>query len=177
MILTPKNGLWIAMLQTEAMLRNLKSKGGIMLVKECMTKKVELGTPSMSLYEAAKKMRDGDFGMLPIEDNDRLVGMITDRDIAVRCVAEGRDSKNVHVADVMTERVLYCFDDQSLEDVAKNLGVNQVRRLPVVNREKRLVGILSLCDLARAHLNPKEMENTMSCLAEEDHRNNGRFIF
>ncbi len=148
-----------------------------MLVKDCMTKTVELGTPKMSLHEAAMKMRDGDFGMLPVQDNDRLVGMITDRDIAIRCVAEGRDSKNVHVGEVMTERVLYCFDDQSLDEVARNLGENQIRRLPVVNREKRLVGILSLCDLARAHLNPKQLESTMNRISEHDSKTNNGFMY
>lgn len=133
-----------------------------MIVKECMTKKVELGTPEMTLRDAALKMRDGDFGILPIQKNDKLVGMITDRDIAIRCVAEGGDAKNLKVGEVMTEKVLYCFEDQSLDEVAKNLGDNQVRRLPVVNREKRLVGILTLSDLARSHINPQQLEKTIN---------------
>lgn len=135
-----------------------------MIVKECMTRKVELGTPEMSLRDAALKMRDGDFGILPIQKNDKLVGMITDRDIAIRCVAEGADAKKLKVGEVMTEKVLYCFEDQSLDEVARNLGENQVRRLPVVNREKRLVGILALCDLAQAHINPQQLERTMQSI-------------
>lgn len=136
-----------------------------MIVKECMTRQVELGTPEMSLRDAALKMRDGDFGILPIQKNDKLVGMITDRDIAIRCVAEGADSKKIKVGEVMTEKVLYCFEDQSLDEVAQNLGENQVRRLPVVNREKRLVGILALSDLTKAHINPQQLERTMQSIA------------
>lgn len=139
-----------------------------MIVKECMTKKVELGTPDMTLRDAALKMRDGDFGMLPIQKNDKLVGMITDRDIAIRCVAEGGDAKKLKVGEVMTEKVLYCFDDQSLDEVAINLGENQIRRLPVVNREKRLVGILALSDLAKSHINPQQLEKTMHNLAQHN---------
>lgn len=137
-----------------------------MIVKECMTKNVELGTPDMSLCEAAQKMRDGDFGILPIQKNDKLVGMLTDRDIAIRCVAEGRDLKNIHVGEVMTGKVLYCFEDQTLEEVAHNLGENQVRRLPVLNRQKRLVGILSLKDLTLAHLDSDELEETMTKISK-----------
>ena len=137
-----------------------------MIVKECMTRKVELGTPDMTLREVALMMRDGDFGILPIQKNDKLVGMITDRDIAIRCVAEGGDSKKLKAGEVMTEKVLYCFEDQSLDEVAQNLGENQIRRLPVVNREKRLVGILALSDLAKAHINPKQLERTMTDIAK-----------
>ena len=132
-----------------------------MIVKKCMTKKVELGNPNMTLFEAAQKMRDGDYGILPIGENDRLIGIITDRDIAVRGVAEGYDPKKINVRDVMSERVLYCYEDQSLDEVAQNLGENRIRRLPVLNRQKRLVGILSLGDLAQANLNPKQLEETL----------------
>ena len=115
-----------------------------MFVKQCMTTEVELGSPEMTLQKAAQKMRDGNFGSLPIEENDRLVGMVTDRDITVRAVAEGKDPTKAAVWEIMSKKVLYCFEDQTLEDVAKNLGTNQIRRLPVLNRNKRLVGILSL---------------------------------
>lgn len=138
-----------------------------MIVRDCMTKQVELGTTDMSLRDAALKMRDGDFGSLPIYKNDKLVGMLTDRDIAIRCVADGGDVKKLKVGEVMTERVLYCYDDQSLDEVAQNLGDNQIRRLPVVNRDKKLVGILSLSDLSRAHINPKQLVRTMSELSKD----------
>lgn len=87
-------------------------------------------------------------GLLPVTDSDRLVGMITDRDIAVRGVARGR-GPDTPVRDVMTEDVKYCFEDQDLDDVTLNMGEIQVRRLPVVNKDKQLVGIIALGDIAR----------------------------
>jgi len=140
-----------------------------MLVKECMTKNVKLGNPSMSMYEAAQKMRDGHFGILPIEENDRLVGMVTDRDIAVRGVAEGKDPQKIKVRDIMSEKVLYCYEDQSLEEIAQNLAENQVWRLPVLNRKKRLVGILSLADMAKSHLDPNTLESALCDLSKRQH--------
>lgn len=137
-----------------------------MKVSECMTKHVELGTPDMTLFEAAKKMRDGDFGILPIQKNDRLVGMLTDRDLVVRGIAEGLNPKEIKVQTVMTPNVLYCFEDQALEEVAENLGDNQVRRLPVLNREKRLVGILSLGDLAQSLEHPDNIEETLTRISK-----------
>ncbi len=137
-----------------------------MLVKECMTKQVEIGKPSMSLQEAAQKMRDGDFGILPIGENDRLVGMITDRDITIRGTAEGKDAQKVQVRELMSQDVLYCFEDQKLDEVTKNLGDNQVRRLPVLNRQKRLVGILSLGDLAKSSANPEKVEEALSRISK-----------
>lgn len=127
-----------------------------MLVRDCMTKKVELANPDMSLLQAAKKMREGDFGIMPVSENDKLIGMITDRDIAVRAVAAGKDPKATKIRDVMSPKVLYCYDDQDILEVAKNMGENQVRRLPVVNRQKRLVGILALGDLALKKVESKE---------------------
>ena len=92
-------------------------------------------------------MLEIDAGVLPVTENDRLVGMITDRDIAVRAVAHGK-SPDTPVREVMTAEIKYCFDDEDLEHVARNMATQQLRRLPVVNREKRLVGILSLGDVA-----------------------------
>ena len=132
-----------------------------MLAKDCMTKNVEVGKPSMSLAEAAQKMRDGDFGILPVGEADRLVGMITDRDIAVRAVAEGKDPYKSNVGEVMTNKVLYCYEDQDVNEVVKNLGDNQVRRLPVLNRQKRLVGILSLGNLAQSDANLKVLDEAL----------------
>jgi len=119
-----------------------------MKVNAAMTRNVRLVQPESTIAEAARLMLEIDAGALPVAQNDRLVGMITDRDIAVRAVAQGK-SPQTKVNDVMTREILYCFDDQDLDDIAQNLGENQVRRLPVVNRDKRLVGILSLGDLAR----------------------------
>lgn len=120
-----------------------------MLVHELMTRQVELVGPNDSIQQAAKAMARIDVGVLPVAEGDRLVGMITDRDIAIRAVAEGRDPARTIVKDVMSPEVRYCFDDEEVADVADNMAEQQVRRLPVVNREKRLVGILSLADLAR----------------------------
>jgi CBS domain-containing protein len=140
-----------------------------MLVRDCMTKKVELAAPGMSLRHAAQKMRDGDYGFLPVGENDRLVGMITDRDIAVRAVAEGKDPKSTRVREVMSDKVLYCFDDQTTEEVAENMGLNQVRRLPVLNRQKRLVGILALGDLADPKRDAEHAKDALCGISRHEH--------
>lgn len=119
-----------------------------MQVREAMTKDVQVVSPKQTIREAAKAMLEIDAGVLPVGENDRLVGMITDRDIAVRGVAMGK-GPDASVGDVMTADVKFCFDDQEVEEVTQNMGEIQVRRLPVVNREKRLVGILSLGDVAQ----------------------------
>jgi CBS domain-containing protein len=119
-----------------------------MQLKDVMTTKVQLTDPSAKLKEAAISMRDGDFGLLPVGANDRLVGTITDRDIAVRAVAEGKDPNTTTVGDVMSEGIHYCFEDQEIEEAARLMSEAQVRRLPVLNRDKRLVGIVALADLA-----------------------------
>jgi CBS domain-containing protein len=120
-----------------------------MKVSEAMTRDVCVARPDLSIQEAAKLMSDIDAGVLPVGENDRLVGMITDRDIALRAVAPGKGPQTA-VREVMTSDVRYCFEDEDTEHVARNMGDQQVRRLPVVNRDKRLVGILSLGDLAVA---------------------------
>ena len=118
-----------------------------MKVSKCMTRDVELVSPTQTIRDAAQMMAELDAGALPVQQDDRLVGMITDRDIAVRAVAQGK-SPETPVRDVMSHELLYCFDDQEIEDVARNMGEVKVRRLPVVNRDKRLVGIISIGDLA-----------------------------
>ncbi len=112
-----------------------------------MTRNVQLASPNDTLEEIAKRMAKEDVGFLPVGENDRLVGMITDRDIVARAVALGRDGQS-RVRDAMTEDVKYCFEDDSIDDVIQNMSDIQVRRLPVVNRKKRLVGIFSLADAA-----------------------------
>src|ERR671933_1354767 len=118
-----------------------------MRVSETMTRDVRIASPDQSIREAARIMAEIDAGVLPVGENDRLVGMITDRDIAIRAVAEGK-GPDTSVREVMTEDVKYCFEDEDTDHVARNMADQQVRRLPVVNRDKRLVGILSLGDLA-----------------------------
>jgi CBS domain-containing protein len=118
-----------------------------MKVAELMTADVEIIRPDDTLQTAARMMADLEAGILPVGENDRLVGMITDRDITVRAVAEGRDPGKTTVRDTMSEAVRYCFEDEASEEVARKMGAWQVRRLPVLNRDKRLVGIVSLGDL------------------------------
>ena len=119
-----------------------------MKVREAMTSDVCLVDPDRSICEAAQMMAEQDIGALPVGENDRLVGMVTDRDIAVRAVAQGL-GPDTKIRDVMSKEVLYCFDEEELEDAAQNMGNLKVRRLPVLNRDKRLVGIISIGDLAQ----------------------------
>lgn len=121
-----------------------------MKVREAMTHDVCLTSPDQTISDAAKVMAAIDAGALPVEQDDRLVGVITDRDIAVRAVAEGK-SPETKVRDVMSREVLYCYEDQDLDAVTRNMATVKVRRLPVLSRDKRLVGIISLGDVARQH--------------------------
>jgi CBS domain-containing protein len=118
-----------------------------MQVNQAMCGDVRVVSPKQSIRDAARIMMELDCGCLPVGENDRLIGMITDRDIAVRAVAAGRPPQTP-IGEVMSPRVMYCFEDEEIEEVAKNMAEIQVRRLPVVNESKRLVGILSLADIA-----------------------------
>jgi CBS domain-containing protein len=120
-----------------------------MKVSEAMTTDVRIASPGQTIQEAARMMAEIDAGVLPVGDNDRLVGMITDRDIAVRAVADGLPP-DTPVSAVMSREVKYCFADDDVDEVAHNMGDIQVRRLPVLNKDKRLVGILSVGDIAMA---------------------------
>lgn len=117
-------------------------------INEMMTHDVKVASPEQSIREAAAMMAQNDIGSLPVGENDRLVGMLTDRDIALRAVAEGRDPETP-VRTVMTEVIRYCFDDEDVSDVARNMANLGVRRLPVVDRDKRLVGIVSLANIVQ----------------------------
>jgi CBS domain-containing protein len=119
-----------------------------MRVSEAMTREVRVANPTQTIRDAARIMAEIDAGAVPVGENDRLVGMITDRDIAIRAVAEGK-GPDTPVRDIMSKDIKYCYDDEDLEHVAENMGELQVRRLPVVNRDKRLVGIVALGDVAR----------------------------
>jgi len=121
-----------------------------MKVQEAMSTNVKLAKPNQSIRDVAKVMADIDAGVLPVGNGDRLVGMITDRDIAIRAVARGLGPETL-VQEVMSAEVKYCFDDEDIEQVANNMGDIKVRRLPVLNRSKRLVGIVSLGDIAMAN--------------------------
>jgi CBS domain-containing protein len=119
-----------------------------MRIREIMTPRVEVIHPDATIEEAAEKMKRLDVGPLPVCDGERLVGMLTDRDITVRATSEGRDPRTTRVRDIMTGEVFYCFDDQDVREAAEIMERAQIRRLPVVNHDKRLVGIVSLGDLA-----------------------------
>ena len=123
-----------------------------MLVKDVMTRQVEWVDPEITLLDAAKKMHDKDIGALPVGEDDRIIGMVTDRDITCRGVAQNLSPASTPVRKVMTENLIWCFDDQTIEDAAHLMEGKRVRRLAVMNPEKRLVGFLSVGDLAhRAH--------------------------
>lgn len=121
-----------------------------MKVSDAMSSDVQLCTPEDTVGDAAEAMAKLDVGLLPVAEGDHLVGMISDRDLAIRVLGKGR-GPDTRIKAVMTPDVKYCFEDQDLESVCSNMGDIQVRRLPVLNRQKRLVGILSLGDIARSH--------------------------
>lgn len=119
-----------------------------MKVSEVMTREVEIVSPDDTIQTAASMMADIGAGALPVGENDRLVGMVTDRDIAIRAVAAGKAPDQCTARDVMTREVKYVFEDEDIREVSGKIAEWQVRRLPVLNRDKRLVGIVSLGDLA-----------------------------
>ena len=123
-----------------------------MKIRDVMTRTAQLTSPDDTLRHAAQMMKECDCGVLPVAEGDRLVGMITDRDIAVRGIADGK-GPDTKVRDAMTDEVMYCFDDDGIQQVCQNMAEIQVRRLPVVSRDKRLVGIVSLSDLAKKEAN------------------------
>jgi CBS domain-containing protein len=119
-----------------------------MLLRDMMTINIEDISADATLMQAAEKMKLLDIGAIPVRENDRLVGMITDRDIAVRAVAEGRDPKKMPVRDAMSREIWFCYEDQSVESVAKLIEEKQIRRLPIFDRSERAIGMVSLGDLA-----------------------------
>jgi CBS domain-containing protein len=119
-----------------------------MQLRDVMTRRVEGVAPGMTLQEAAQRMRSMDIGVLPVCQNDQLIGMITDRDIAVRSVADGQDPTAAHVSDAMSQDLVFCYEDEDVERAARLMEQRQIRRLPVLDRNRRLAGIVSLGDLA-----------------------------
>ena len=119
-------------------------------IKDIMSRDYKWMAPDSPIAQVAQEMRDRDCGFMPLAENDKMIGMITDRDITLRAVAEGKNPQECKARDVMTPKTYYCYDDQSVKEVCDNMGEIQVRRLPVVNRDKRLVGIVSLGDIAQA---------------------------
>ena len=135
-----------------------------MIISEVMTRDVRIVSPDDSLESAAQLMEEQDFGSLPVAENDRLVGMLTDRDITIRAVARGLIPRECTVREVMSEEVKYVYDDESVRDVAIVMGDLHVRRLPVLDRAKRLVGIVSLGDLALTK--PTSAGDALQAIAE-----------
>lgn len=136
-----------------------------MKIGELMTVDVEVIKPGDTLHTAAKMMADIDAGVLPVGENDRLVGMITDRDIAVRAVGEGKGPAT-QVEQVMTQDVKYCYEDEDTGHIARNMAEQQVRRLPVLSHDKRLVGILSLADIAQFEAGVREVGSAYRGIAQ-----------
>jgi len=119
-----------------------------MKVKEVMHTGVTWVAPDMVVAEVAKKMRDEDIGAVPVGENDRLIGMVTDRDITCRGVAEGADPKNLTARDVMSEGIIFCRDEEEVDDAIRIMEDKKIRRLPVLDDKKRMVGMLSLGDVS-----------------------------
>jgi CBS domain-containing protein len=131
-------------------------------LRDLMSRAVKVISPDMSIGEAARAMRDGDFGMMPVGEDDRMIGTISDRDIAIRAVAEGKGD-STQVRDVMSEGVAWAYEDETVEQAAALMSERQVRRLPVVDRNKRLVGIVALGDFA---VDSSELRPAAEALAE-----------
>lgn len=142
-----------------------------MKVKDCMTREVRTLAPNSPIQEAARLMAECDVGAIPIGDNDRLVGMITDRDIAIRAIGQGKGA-DTPIEDVMSREIKYCFEDEDLQHVAQNMGDIQVRRLPVLNRDKRLVGIVALGDIASGVRAKKLVGDTLGAISRQGGQHN-----
>jgi len=134
-------------------------------LKDVMTERVKILNPETTIKDAASQMRDGDFGLMPVGENDRLIGTLSDRDIVLRAVAEGRDS-GTRVRDVMSEKVLWAYDNDSVEKACQIMSENQIRRLPIINTDKRLVGIVALGDLAIGASSPKPAGQALSGISQ-----------
>ena len=117
-------------------------------ISDIMTRDVTVISPDSNLQEAAQLMRDLDIGAIPVCNGKKLVGMITDRDMVIRGVAEGKVFSELKVSDIMSDQVQWCFEDQTAGEVLQQMGDSQIRRIPVVTRDKELCGLVSLGDLA-----------------------------
>jgi len=136
-------------------------------VSDVMTRDVHLASPDQTIREAAIEMAKADIGSLPVGENDRLIGMITDRDIVLRAVAKGRDAKT-HVRDVMSDRIQYCFEDEDVGSAAQNMATLGVRRFIIHKRDKRLVGMIALSNIANCGEN-KAANTMLKGVAEPHH--------
>jgi CBS domain-containing protein len=137
-----------------------------MKIHEIMSKNVECIEPSLPIAKAAEKMRDLDVGFLPICENDKLTGAVTDRDITIRSVAQGRDPRLASVSEIMTPDIFFCYDDEDVERVAEYMQEKEVRRIVILNRQKRLVGVVSLGDIAKTSGEKELAGETLAEIAE-----------
>jgi CBS domain-containing protein len=137
-----------------------------MKIQEIMSRNVQCIAPTTPIAKAAERMRERDIGFLAICDNDRLVGTITDRDITIRSVAQGRDPRLAPVEEIMTPAVFYSYEEDDLEHVAKYMQEKEVRRMLILDRQKRLVGVVSLGDIARASGEKQLAGETLGEIAE-----------
>lgn len=119
-----------------------------MRAKDVMSKNPKYVDPSTTLAQAAAQMGSGDYGFLPVGENDRLIGAVTDRDIVVRAAAKGKDPNKTKVKDVMTKSIEFCFEDDDLGEVVNHMETEKIRRLVVLDKNKRMTGIISLGDVA-----------------------------
>jgi|SRR5215510_2856697 len=120
-----------------------------MKVREIMTTNVEWVRPETAVVDLAQKMKTLNVGFLAVCDKDRLVGIVTDRDIVIRGIASGRDINTTNAADIMTHNVFWCYEDDDVKDVAQKMSDKEVRRMLILNRDKRLVGVVSLGDISK----------------------------
>jgi CBS domain-containing protein len=142
-------------------MRLSQEAGGFsMQAKEIMTPMVECISPEAGIEDVARKMKSLDVGFLPVCHDDRLVGTLTDRDIVVRGIAEGKDLKSVKVSELLTHDVFWCYEDQTADEVAEYMSEKKIRRVLVLNGEKRLVGVISIGDLAKSGEAEKVGETT-----------------
>jgi CBS domain-containing protein len=141
-----------------------------MKVKEIATRKPQVIHPDAMICEAAQMMKKHDIGMLPVCEGQRVVGILTDRDLAIRAVGEGCDPQTTKVSSVMTEGFTYCFDDQEIEEAARTMEEKQIRRIAVLNREKQLVGVASLGDFALRSNHERLPEEILERVSQPGHR-------
>jgi len=137
-----------------------------MQAKDIMSTHVELISPETAIRDVAQKMKASEVGFLPVGENDRLVGTITDRDIVLRVVAEGKDVEECKTRDVMTNEVFWCYDDQDADEVAEYMADMEIRRVLILNRSKRLVGVVSIGDLAKIGGEQEKTGDTLREIAE-----------
>jgi CBS domain-containing protein len=140
-----------------------------MKIKDIMSRDVRTVKPTDTAQQAAEIMAQTDVGALPVAEDDRLVGMITDRDIVVRAVAKGKAPGQCSVRDTMSEGIKYVYEDETTEDLARNMSDLQVRRLPVMSRDKRLVGIVAMADLATARGRSRETQKAIGGVSTGAH--------